>query len=196
MIMRNTVSNDRKGTFPYQGKVWRHKYWWFAAACGFLLCFSAGENLFNWACITNGTNPDFRKDFGEVLRWIGLTVSPVFFSVCVAVAFRHWLLAEKWLLLILGCAWFEIPLTWGLRNPYIDEPFYDQPFLLYLWGFSGWFIISAVLLGPVIVWLHFAFRNKRRPPVSLWRRIVSPLCALLLSAILAAACWKLLNIVC
>ena len=43
----------------------RHKYWWFAAACCFLLCYSAGENLFNWACIANGTNPDFRKDWGD-----------------------------------------------------------------------------------------------------------------------------------
>ena len=173
----------------------RHKYWWFAAACCFLLCYSAGENLFNWACIANGTNPDFRKDWGAILHVVGLVASPFFFIVCVSVVFRHWLLSEKWLMMILGCAWFEIPLTWGLRNPYVDEPFYDQPFLLYLWGVSCWFILSAVLLGWGMVCFHFTFRNKRRPPVVLWRRIVSPLCALLLSTLLVAVYWKLLNIV-
>ena len=57
----------------------RHKYWWFAAACCFLLCYSAGENLFNWACIVNGTNPDFRKDWGAILHVVGLVASPFFF---------------------------------------------------------------------------------------------------------------------
>ena len=127
---------------------------------------------------------------------IGLTGSPFFFIACMSVVFRHWLLSEKWLMMILGCAWFEIPLAWGLRNPYVDEPFYDQPFLSYLWDVSFWFVIGTVVLGWGVVCLHFALRNKRRPPVSLWRRIVCPLCALLLSAILAAAWWKFIDIAC
>ena len=184
-----------------RGRIWsrpiiRNRYWRLAAACGVLLCYAAGENLFNWACLTNGTNPDFRKVLAEILQLIGLVVGPALFVSCVCVAFRHWLLSEKWLLLILGCALLEIPLAWGLHNPYVDEPFRDQVFLSYLYGFSTWFVIGAVLPGAAIVRFHFAYRNKRRPPLSLRRRIICPVSALLLSAILAAAWWKLSYIVC
>lgn len=181
--------------FTAKSFVVRYRFWIFAAACALPLCYPAGENLFNWACITNGMNPDWRKVYAEILQWIGLC-SAGLFPIAAGITFRHWRFSEKWLLLILACALFDIPLTFGLRNPYVDYPLCDQPMLAYLMGTATWFLVGAVLLGPVLIGAHFVWRSKRRPPAPLWRRILCPTAALLLSAALLTAYWKILDITC
>ena len=167
--------------------VWRRKYLFLTISCACLLCYVLSENLFAWACITNGMNSDWRKELANCLSPLiipGALLLP--YGLCVA--FRKRLLSEKWLLLLFSVALFVLPLGFGFKNPYCEDKYIGRPFDAYIDNLGGFAVYAMFFLGPMLVSFHFKMRNKKRilPP---WpRRICALLGAILISVFLVWLC--------
>ena len=161
----------------------RRKYLVLTISCACLLCYVLSQNLFAWACITNGMNPDWRKELANFLSPLiipGAFLLP--YGLCMA--FRKRLLSEKWMLLLFSVALFVLPLGFGFKNPYFEDKYIGRPFDAYIDDLVVCSVSAMFLLGPILVFFHFKMRNKKRmrPPLS--RRICALLCAILISVIL------------
>lgn len=190
--MRDAPSKkqSRRTVYRFVGKILP-----IAVSCVCLAGYVLGEWIFNSGLIASSLN-------GEQWEWaatlLELLVIPgaALFPVAVAFTFRHRPFSEKWLILILEAAAVALLLQFGPQNPFVDDPFYDQPWLGCLDTVCSFFVVAALFQGPALLAAHFVWRNKRRPPVPLRRRMCSLLISVLLSAALLTAYWKLLEISC
>ena len=163
--------------------IWRRKYLFLTISCVCLLCYGLAENLFNWPCVTNGMNPDWRKTLAEILYPLIIPGAWLFpYGLCNA--FRKHTLSEKWLLLLFSAALFSIPLGFGFKNPYFDDQNIGRPFAAYLDCLNICSFSAMLFLGPMLVYYHFRMRNKKQKRPPLWKRVCTSLCAILISVFL------------
>ena len=163
--------------------IWRHKYLLLTISCVCLFCYVLAENLFNWACVTNGLNPDWRKMLANFLYPL-IIPGALLFPCGLCMAFRKRLLSEKWLLLLFSVALFVIPLGFGFKNPYFDDQHIGRPFAAYLDELYCCSFSAMLFLGPILVYCHFRMRNKKQKRPPLPKRVCASLCAILISIFL------------
>ncbi|MCQ2380001.1 MAG: hypothetical protein MJ025_03650 [Victivallaceae bacterium] len=157
----------------------RHKRRWLVVSCVFFLLVPIGDNLTNLALAAYGPYPDWRITAADSVFMVGIFTLVVSFC-CLWVMLRRRLFSEKWLIHILCCAVLGVVQEFSFENPYCDPPFYDSPLLQYIHALSCNVILSVFLIAPWLVLIHFALRNKRRR-IALWRRMVMPVLAMLLT---------------
>ncbi len=169
----------------------RHKFRWLAGAACVFFSTPVYHQWLCWHMIRNG-GYDYDAEFKllEVFFWSGFLAPAIFFIIL-----RRWLLSEKWMLLCLGCMLYMLLPEFGLKSPYCD-PGRVESFMDY-WSYKGFVcMIFSVITAPELFFIHFALRNKKRR-LPLLRRIISPLAAGLLFAVLAFfVCWALSHIDC